>query len=804
MSKPQTSINNKYDRLIALIDMDCFYCQVEEQLNPELKGKPIAVVQYNAWRGGGIIAVNYPARAKGVTRHMRGDEAKEQCEDIELVKVPNIREKADLSKYRNAGKQVATVLQTYTPLLTRASVDEAYLDLTEQVQKRLVDMNKGKFSLQPNALKNTYVVGYDSIAEYVQDISERISTKADEDNEELAHVPEEDRKAYRKSDIKLLIASSIVSEIRAAVKEQTGYECSAGIAHNKILAKLVCGMNKPNKQTILPLKHIPFLFKDLPVRKVQGLGGKFGERICEDLGIQHMGDLVRFSKEELQRRYDERNGQWLYNISRGIDLEAVTPRLVSKSIGCCKKFPGRNAITAITTLQHWLHELAKEITERLEQDEIENNRRPKQMVVSFIQTINNADVSSSRTVNLVAFDEERLVGDAMDVLKRNTDKFFKSADNCHILNNPIKFLGLNVGKFESTEVKKGNTIQDMFQRTIENKKNQAEVSDKLEKNIETSSTNADVQEHAKEEKAKKEEPKESFIAEYYRMKQVKLAEEAARKAEEEGEEEEEEEEEEEDATTSDTKGEPEHSDEENTFNNEMLMDELEEHNQTVQQTERSSSPVPSTSTKVDYLQTYAEFYRPPDLPKVECEQCGKKVMAHELQIHNDEHFAFALTQEQRAEFQSQLKRNITSTTPAAKKQKTSSKNKITTKTPTKSTSIQKFFSQPSQADTQTAVPLDNTADETVETEKCTECGKNIPIVELFEHADYHAAKKLQDELMKAEMNANRTNNNTIQNSATKNVNNGKGKKSKKKATANSTANNAPKAMKNITSFFQNG
>lgn len=144
MSKPQTSINNKYDRLIALIDMDCFYCQVEEQLNPDLKGKPIAVVQYNAWRGGGIIAVNYPARAQGVTRHMRGDEAKQQCPDIELVKVPNIREKADLSKYRNAGKQVAAVLQTYTPLLTRASVDEAYLDLTEQVQNRLLDMNKVK------------------------------------------------------------------------------------------------------------------------------------------------------------------------------------------------------------------------------------------------------------------------------------------------------------------------------------------------------------------------------------------------------------------------------------------------------------------------------------------------------------------------------------------------------------------------------------------------------------------------------------------------------------------------------------
>lgn len=120
---------------------------------------------------------------------------------------------------------------------------------------------QGKYSLQPNALKNTFVVGYESIAEYVQDISERITHSNDDGDQDLFHIPEEDRKSYKKSDIKLLIASSIVSEIRAAVKEQTGYECSAGIAHNKILAKLVCGLNKPNKQTILPLKHIPQLYK---------------------------------------------------------------------------------------------------------------------------------------------------------------------------------------------------------------------------------------------------------------------------------------------------------------------------------------------------------------------------------------------------------------------------------------------------------------------------------------------------------------------------------------------------------------
>lgn len=85
-------------------------------------------------------------------------------------------------------------------------------------------------------------------------------TQDENESEEFYDVPEDDRKAYKKSDIKLLIGASIVSEMREAIKEKTGFECSAGIAHNRLMAKLVCGMNKPNKQTILPLRHLKDLF----------------------------------------------------------------------------------------------------------------------------------------------------------------------------------------------------------------------------------------------------------------------------------------------------------------------------------------------------------------------------------------------------------------------------------------------------------------------------------------------------------------------------------------------------------------
>lgn len=47
---------NHFIQVIVLIDNDCFYCQVEQKLNKSLKGVPLAVVQYNKFRGGGIIA----------------------------------------------------------------------------------------------------------------------------------------------------------------------------------------------------------------------------------------------------------------------------------------------------------------------------------------------------------------------------------------------------------------------------------------------------------------------------------------------------------------------------------------------------------------------------------------------------------------------------------------------------------------------------------------------------------------------------------------------------------------------------
>lgn len=324
----------------------------------------------------------------------------------------------------------------------------AYLDITENVSKKMQEMRDNKFQLQPANFINTFAVGYETIGSFVQDVTSSVDKNFD-------NVPEDERKSVASSKLRLLIGAAIVNEIRNAVKEQTKYECSAGIGHNKILAKLTCGMNKPNKQTILPIESISGLFDDLAVSKVKSLGGKLGEEVCGKLKVKTMADLLKFSESELQTQLQARVGSWLYLMARGIDLEKVTPKFMSKSIAVSKNFRGKNEISSVLTLKFWLKELSKEIVERLEKDAADCNRTSKHLVVSFTQGAPKevkGDVASSRTVqlngnSLNSYTAEQIAEEAFETIKKNSSKFLK-AEGAVIMTLSIKHLGITAGKFE--------------------------------------------------------------------------------------------------------------------------------------------------------------------------------------------------------------------------------------------------------------------------------------------------------------------------------------------------------------------
>jgi len=109
-------------RKIIHIDMDAFYASVEQHDFPELKGKPIAVGGSEV--RGVVSAASYEARKFGVRSAMSGVQAARLCPTLIFVK-------PRFDRYKEVSKQIREIFLDYTDLVEPLSLDEAYLDVTE-------------------------------------------------------------------------------------------------------------------------------------------------------------------------------------------------------------------------------------------------------------------------------------------------------------------------------------------------------------------------------------------------------------------------------------------------------------------------------------------------------------------------------------------------------------------------------------------------------------------------------------------------------------------------------------------------
>jgi DNA polymerase-4 len=109
-------------RKIVHIDMDAFYASVEQRDDPQLRGKPVIV----AWRGNRsvVCAASYEARRYGVRSAMSALRADRLCPHAVFVA-------PDFKKYRAASRAAREIFERYTDLIEPLSLDEAYLDVTE-------------------------------------------------------------------------------------------------------------------------------------------------------------------------------------------------------------------------------------------------------------------------------------------------------------------------------------------------------------------------------------------------------------------------------------------------------------------------------------------------------------------------------------------------------------------------------------------------------------------------------------------------------------------------------------------------
>ncbi|XP_027694203.1 DNA polymerase eta isoform X1 [Vombatus ursinus] len=399
------------ERVVALVDMDCFFVQVEQKQNPHLRNKPCAVVQYKSWKGGGIISVSYEARAFGVTRYMWADDAKKLCPDLLLAQVRETRGKANLTKYREASVEVMKVMSRFA-VIERSSIDEAYVDLTSAVQERLQ-----KLQAQPitaNSLATTYIQGFPRGARALEGPVQKDEIRKQGVIQWLESLPFDNSSC---PDLKLTVGAVIVEEMRAAIERHTGFQCSAGISHNKVLAKLACGLNKPNRQTLVSHGSVPQLFSYMPIGKIRSLGGKLGACVIDTLGVEYMGELTQFTELQLQSHFGEKNGSWLYAMCRGIEHDPVKPRQLPKTIGCSKNFPGQTALATQEQVQWWLLQLAQELEERLTKDRNDNDRVATQLIVNIRVQGDKRLSSLCRCCALACYDAHRMSSDAFALIR---------------------------------------------------------------------------------------------------------------------------------------------------------------------------------------------------------------------------------------------------------------------------------------------------------------------------------------------------------------------------------------------------
>jgi DNA polymerase-4 len=152
--------------------------------------------------------------------------------------------------------------------------------------------------------------------------------------------------------------------MKARIVETTSLTCSIGVSVTKLLAKIASDMHKPDGFTIVPPDDVERFLQALPIRKVPGIGEKSAEELAK-LGIQHVGDIVRYRPALLEERFGK-YGAWLLEVAHGGDDSAVEPHRAPKSVSAEDTLPEDTDDEAV--LRKHLLEQSDRIARRLREE----------------------------------------------------------------------------------------------------------------------------------------------------------------------------------------------------------------------------------------------------------------------------------------------------------------------------------------------------------------------------------------------------------------------------------------------------
>ncbi|KAJ8985916.1 hypothetical protein NQ317_010673 [Molorchus minor] len=407
---------NDHSRTIIHIDLDCFYAQVEILKNPELRSIPLGIQQKNI-----VVTSNYVAREYGIRKCMLISEAKILCPNLILVKGE------DLHDYRQISYKVTALLQNYSSFVERLGLDENFVDVTELVSKRLLE------------LRQTYIVG-----NIFGDLNDLCNCGCSN---------------------RLRVATSIAQEIRNKIKAELNLTSCAGIGHNKLLAKIVGTKHKPNQQTVVfPNSAVELLRSLNEVSKIPSIGVTLSEQL-NNINVKTVQELQDADFGNLKHLLGHEKAKTVYDLSFGIDCTPVKSSGKPQSIGIedsCKPI----------SVEKEIKEKLKQLLKRLLVLVAEDGRIPKTIKLTVRKFNKNNKVSTRETrqcnINSMVFNPK----DITNLTENNESKIMTSImrlfNKLVNTNKPyhITLLGLSFTKFvERPSVK--STLAKFLTKDIE-------------------------------------------------------------------------------------------------------------------------------------------------------------------------------------------------------------------------------------------------------------------------------------------------------------------------------------------------
>ncbi|MEE1113494.1 MAG: DNA polymerase IV [Eubacterium sp.] len=269
----------------------------------DLRTIPSAVGGDVETRHGIITAKSIPAKKYGVTTGEPVVKALQKCPDLVMVK-------SDFATYRKYSHALMDILRSYTDLVEQASIDEAYMDVTELVAwPEPGEQNRSAKTSDENEHSRS------AKASDENEHSRSAKTVDGEDQRLSVAAPDADAAMRARA---ILLAEKLKDRVRTELK----FTVNVGISVNKILAKTASDFKKPDLVHTLFPNEIEAKMWPMPIGDLHGCGGSTASRLV-NMGIRTIGDAANADLAVLQSVLGQKGGLYIKRSANGLGSSTV-------------------------------------------------------------------------------------------------------------------------------------------------------------------------------------------------------------------------------------------------------------------------------------------------------------------------------------------------------------------------------------------------------------------------------------------------------------------------------------------------